>query len=337
MHSDKQLGVPEVPEVMRAMSLKDKEFDFLVECIEKAGDQYIKKLDIPFLQQVVKDLVYEEAVTTASLLEIYARLSSEPLTDKTLNARVKKLMEYLEEQQSALSALMPQFELTHYLKIEKMSGGGHAKMNRYELIRIAPSADSIGTLVSVTKPESSHVIRYSLNQLTKTPWWLRHLSSEFNHRTTRLSYLAAAMFIGYGLPVICILLMIFKVLTISQGAFLVLVSTLLSQKLVKVIDLIQHKIVELDFSELSLFALSVVTENSRGLCIEKAERRLVTGVIRADCPVCLQKYGIKNSVIVERKYAGFGPFIGKCLQNPQEHRFSFDKDLMVGERVGLDT
>jgi len=334
MLSDNQLGVPELPEVTHSMSLKDREFEFLVECIEKAGDQYIKKLDIPFLQQVVHGLVYEEAVTTASLLEIYARLSSEPLTDKTLNARVKRLMEYLEEQQSSLSALMPQFELSNYPKIEKMSGGGQSKMNRYELIRVAPSADSISTLVCVRKPESTHVIQYSLNQLTKTPWWLRHLSREFDSRTIRLSYLAAAMFVGYCLPVICILLMILKVLSISEGALLVFVSTLLSLKLVKVIDLIQHKIVELDFSDLSLFALSVVTENSRGLSIEKSERRLVTGVIRADCPVCLQKYGIKNSVIVERKYNVFGPFIGKCLQNPQQHRFSFDKDLMVGEARG---
>lgn len=336
MLSDKQLGVPELPEVAVRMSLNNKRYEFAFECIEKAGEGYLKKLDKPFHVQVMKWLIFKGQVTTADLSEIYKDFSSEPLSDKALNARVKKLIEYLEDQQTLLSAIVPQYGLTKYLKIQKLQGGGFAKMNTYELVEVDPLDDTISTLVPEAKPVSTNCVQYRLNQLTKTPWWLRHLTREFNNRTIRLGYLAAAAFVVYGLPVLCFLLILIKMLSISEGALLVFVSALLSRKLVKVIDLMQHKIAELDFSDISLFALSVVTENSRGLSIEKVERRLVTGVIRADCPVCLQKYGVKNSVIVERKYTVVGPFIGKCLQNQQEHRFSFDKDLMGGERLGLD-
>lgn len=336
MLSDKQLGVPELPEVMQSMSLKDREFEFLVKCIENTEGGYLPSSEIPFYIQVVSELIEKGQLTTADLIELEERCSGKHIDSRALRDRMKKFCNYLVQEQSSLSGLMADFGLTKYPMIEIVNGGGNGKMNRYELNRADPAENRINTLASKSKVENAHSVQYRLNQLTKTPWWLRHLTREFNNRTIRLGYLAAAAFVVYGLPVLCFLLILIKMLSISEGALLVFVSALLSRKLVKVIDLMQHKIAELDFSDISLFALSVVTENSRGLSIEKVERRLVTGVIRADCPVCLQKYGVKNSVMVERKYTVFGPFIGKCLQNQQEHRFSFDKDLMVGERLGLD-
>jgi hypothetical protein len=316
---------------MNDIPLKDREFKFLVECIERAAGGYLPSSEIPFYTQVVSELIDKGQLTTADLTELEVKCGGKTIESRAIRDRMTKFSKYLVQERTSLSGLMAHFELTRYPMIEKVTGGGHAKMNRYELNRVAPAEDTINTLINFSKPASKHEVQYSLRQLTKTPWWLHHLAREFNNRTTRLVYLAAAAFVVYGLPMICFLLIMLKVFSILEGVLFAFASTLLSQKLKKVIDLLLHKIAELDFSDMSLFALSVVTENSRGLSIEKAERRIVAGVIRADCPVCLQKYGIKNSVIVERKHAVFGSFIGKCLQNPQEHRFSFDKDLMVGE------
>ena len=73
MLSDKQLGVPELPEVMQSMSLKDREFEFLNKCIENAEGGYLPSSEIPFYIQVVSELSEKGQLTTADLIDLEER------------------------------------------------------------------------------------------------------------------------------------------------------------------------------------------------------------------------------------------------------------------------
>jgi hypothetical protein len=56
-------------------------------------------------------------------------------------------------------------------------------------------------------------------------------------------------------------------------------------------------------------------------------------IVDGTCPVCLNQYSLKNSVQLENHSLFNRRIIGKCLNNPREHKYSFDKDLMTGQRL----
>ncbi len=63
------------------------------------------------------------------------------------------------------------------------------------------------------------------------------------------------------------------------------------------------------------------------------EREILSVVVDGTCPICFHKYNLKNSVQLESQSLFNRRIIGKCLNNPKEHRFTFDKDLMTGNQL----
>jgi len=67
----------------------------------------------------------------------------------------------------------------------------------------------------------------------------------------------------------------------------------------------------------------------------KAERKLSVVTVSADCPVCKAQYDLEGTVLLEQRGIRRSRIIGVCANNPMMHQFSFDKDLMAGERLNV--
>ena len=63
------------------------------------------------------------------------------------------------------------------------------------------------------------------------------------------------------------------------------------------------------------------------------DREIMSVIVDGTCPVCCSQYNLKNSVQLEHHSLLDRRIIGKCLNNPREHKYSFDKDLMTGQRI----
>lgn len=148
-----------------------------------------------------------------------------------------------------------------------------------------------------------------------------------------MAYLCFSLLAKFIAPVVAVVLVAFKLVSFGYGLVGLAAFMWLTRPLTVIADLLIHKIAEVDVSKLSAVALSVICKSSQSGLIVDAKRQLVTAEIRATCPICRYKYGVTDSICIERKYMIFGPFIGRCLQNPQEHKYSFDKDLLSGKRL----
>ncbi len=63
------------------------------------------------------------------------------------------------------------------------------------------------------------------------------------------------------------------------------------------------------------------------------DREILSVIVDGTCPVCRNQYNLKNSVQLEHHSLFNRRIIGKCLNNPREHQFTFDKDLMQGYKI----
>lgn len=61
---------------------------------------------------------------------------------------------------------------------------------------------------------------------------------------------------------------------------------------------------------------------------------MVVYEVKATCPTCEKIYGFVDSVYLEKvKKNKRNRVIGICMNNPLEHRYSFDKDTLIGQKL----
>ena len=312
--------------------MTDKVFMFFVECFETLANGAIRRNQVEFFKQVALKLSEQEYVDSAELVAIARSVEGKDFEEKTLCQRLDKLIVLLQEHKPTLSGLLAEHGLNHFPMIEKVPGGGNGQRNRFVLVLDEPPGDSISVLAQTTSVDVPQVVFYKLDHLSSTPWWLRHIAKHFANSQIRKTYVVLFLSQIIILPTLVLLLMLFKLVSFSTAVFVLVVIEILCWPLVQIGKLLVSKFVEIGWGDMSTFALSVITENSKGTSIDNAHRQLVTGVIRADCPICMQRYSVHSSIMVERRFYIVGRYVGRCIQNPT-HIYSFDKDLMNGQRL----
>ncbi|MFD2231349.1 hypothetical protein [Alkalimarinus sediminis] len=236
-------------------------------------------------------------------------------------------------------------ELQHYPLIERIGKGNEPLRYRLvgdndkETISGEPfSADLVpdsiaSNTVSAQATDNTDVI-YQVSELESPPYWYFWIKPFFNSRYRRLALLFfCIIFIGV-VPIVVGLAIssLFQPIGYTLAASLVAgaLMSFIVFPLKKTYDVIDKKLCLLD----SIKSKVLVSQPTPNQDAYTATRDVLAFHIEANCPVCISKYGLKNSITLEKKRVqGRKRVIGICNNNPVEHRFTFDKDNLTGVRL----
>jgi hypothetical protein len=353
-------SIPEFPEWETeemmdtvVVSVAEKRLLFLGHCLEILEDDlYGKNEDKKeFCRRCLGKLAASEKLHSKELRDCDINKDEDQKRgDKTYRAWLNDLAIAIDENRYRLEADLDDYDLKTFPKIERFTGGG--KNNEgYFFIDVANAAVVDTQLTAQTFDDSAlpqratlddqhqyDSIRYSTEKISRPPWYLKLAALSFRTKTSRGIMLLSLLFILFlFLPVLTILLVIIYPLMPSMVALiglLILIYLLIASPAFKIIRLVMQKIVVVNSIRLPLSSVCI-SEITKVLPEDgtATERHLSVVTVSADCPICDHKYGLKKSVLLEQEGVFGKRIIGECLNNPIMHRFTFDKDLMAGDRI----
>ena len=181
-------------------------------------------------------------------------------------------------------------------------------------------------------------IRYNTEKISRAPWYLRVANPLFKTQKTRRIFAMSAVFCVFlFLPFAIGYIYFFHKedpLQAALFALLLIADLFFWSPTLKIFRLAIRKIAIVDSIKLPLSSVCI-SEITRVAAndLSAIERRLSVVTVSANCPICKKRYGLESSVLLEEKGLLNNQIIGVCHNNPMMHRYSFDKDLMAGERL----
>jgi hypothetical protein len=334
-------------------SVAEKRLLFLGHCLEILEDDLFGKNEDKkeFCRRCLGQLAASEKLHSKALRDCDINKDEDQKRgDKTYRAWLNDLAMAIDENRYRLEADLGDFDLKTFPKIERFTGGGKNNES-YFFIDVANEA-VVDTHLTAQKLNNNalpqratgdeqgqyNAIRYSTEKIGRPPWYLKLAAMTFKTKKSRGIMLLSLLFMQFlVLPVLTILLVINYPLMPGMMALislLILMHLFVASPALKILRLVMRKIVVVDSIRLpwSSVCIAEITKVSAedGTAIE---RHLSVVTVSADCPICDHKYGLKKSVHLEQDGILGKRIIGECLNNPIMHRFTFDKDLMAGDRI----
>jgi hypothetical protein len=335
-----------------AAPARECQIHFLQQCLDQLDEEVCKKHPDrkAFIHACLGYFHQNDRLDSEALLDIGEQHTK--VGEKTLRNYIKAFIKALEEHEHRLHRDLSGFDLTRFPFLVEHAGGGKGVRSFYEIDLRGPDGE---LSEEPERPEpgpqaprppdngfAGDRVTYRTEQLKRAPWYLR-LGNIFLRTIKRrvwfgglallLVYVALPLSIG-GLYVLNpseqYLVWLFAILL--GGYFFI------SGPTGKLLKLITRKIVVVDDirTPLSAVCISEIAKlPADGEAPNRTVRRLSVVTVSADCPICSRVHGLKQSVQLEQRVLIGGPIIGVCINNPMMHRYSFDKDLMAGERLPL--
>jgi len=236
-------------------------------------------------------------------------------------------------------------ELQHYPLIERIGRGNEALCFRIvgENEREQKSLDDISTDTVKSLPISTevlgatlstHDVIYTASKLENPPYWFTWIRPFFGSWHRRFTLLLICVFCMAVIPVIVgigISLVSHNFGYVLVASFIagVLMSLVISP-LQKTYEVIDKKICLLD----SIKSKLLISEPKPNQYAKSAVRDVFAYHVEANCPICVSKYHLRNSIQLEKKRIHkIKRVVGICNNNPVEHRFTFDKDTLKGVSI----
>ncbi|NTS78702.1 hypothetical protein HR060_17810 [Catenovulum sp. SM1970] len=324
-------------EQKQALSIAQKQNLYLLDCLDflKDADETFK--NSAFHEFAIQLLTTGQKITSKQLINDELGIND----PRAVSRYMKRFITKLEENKALLwQSISPQKEhlLNRFPMIKVEQGGGNGIPNKYF---IEPE-DIISKTQEVPLHEKNEVINpiyisYKAEKLKRTPWYIRVCSPFFEKYRSRLAFMLPLLLIAFLSPLALIALFTKGLI----GMELLIIASVIESYILfipakKLSFLVKNKAVLIDEhigQPLSAICLSEITK-IHSSDNKDIERKLTTLVIKGRCPICYSHYGYDNSVILEYDRIFFPKrVIGKCLHNPIEHQFSFDKDLMSGKKL----
>jgi|GEM_PF-2358481 len=331
-------------------STSERRIEFLRHCLEQLDEQVCKARDDrrDFLGACLHYLQDNEKLTSEALSELGAKHTA--VQEKALRNWIKAFRDALEEQKHRLSLDLHEYELTKFPRLVEHTGGGSGVRTYYQIDVDAEVESEAYTVheaqmplsppITETRAHSDGLITYHTEQLKRAPWYLRLGNVCLRSLKSRIIFFLLALLIVYlALPVPLVTLYLLnpsETYLVAIFAVLLAIYLIISGPTTKLIKLIHRKIVVIDDirSPLSAVCISEIAKlPAEGEAANRVLRRLSVVVVSADCPICSRIHGLRKSVYLEQHILFGGPILGICSNNPMMHRYSFDKDLMTGERL----
>lgn len=262
-------------------------------------------------------------------------------TDKTYRQWFHALAAAIEANQNRLQNQLSGAGLSRFPKLEYVPGvkGRPA----YFHLTPSPSEDAApftanGQKTSADAEADYSTIRYKTEKISRPPWYLKATNSLFKSQKTRVAAtLALLAGVFLVLPIAIASIYLYQPnnpLLVGLFAILLTADLFLIQPTLRILRLNTRKITLVDSLTLPLSSVCI-SEISGAVTTKPAQvgRRLSVVTVAADCPICSTVYGLQNSVLLEQRGLFHHRIIGVCSNNPMMHRFTFDKDLMAGERL----
>lgn len=325
-------------------SVKERQGSFLGHCFEILEENLCGKNreKNAFYMNCISHLSCHDSLTTTQIRECDENADEDgKKDDKTYRKWLQNLIDEIELNRSRLQSDLPEHDLTNFPKIEYVQG----VKGREAYFFVATGASTAAESVVVVGDEPAgdvnfdhSTIRYKTEKISRPPWYLRVANPLFRTRKTRgLFALSALVGVFLILPLAIGYIYLFHPndpLMVALFALLLSADLLLTSPALKFLRLITRKIAIVDSIRLPLSSVCVseitsVATNDRS----STERRLSVVTVSANCPICNEKYGLESSVLLEQKGLTNSRIIGVCSNNPMMHQYTFDKDLMTGERL----
>ena len=236
------------------------------------------------------------------------------------------------------------FGLTRLPVIDYVKGGGAGKESYFQIN--VEESNSLNTApvdegeASTTPEEMTNTVRYAIEKIRRPPWYINLMEPAFKTSNRRRNIaLLILMTVFLLLPLSVAYLVVVQPSGIMMLALFTIIFSLelyLTPKATVILRLLRSKIALIDSIGLPLSSVCL-SEVSKvpdpGSPSIYVERRLTVMVVSADCPICNKLYGLEKSVMLEQKGFFNIRIIGECWNNPMMHRFTFDKDLMTGNKI----
>jgi hypothetical protein len=341
-------------------NLRARQARFLGYCLEVLEEGLCgNKQELPeFYRRCISYLGNNEQLPSSKLAACDAGTHVDrQVIDKTYRRRLQKLAEAIEANRNRFQSSLLDYDLRCFPTIRQAQGGG-AKNESYFYIDIDKQADEVAqshnedtssttyedNLEDQQSAMARDSIRYITEKIRRAPWYLRIISPLFRTQESRakygLGFLAFLLIVGFILPAVAVYFFHVDPSNPLYSFILALwfaATLLLSSPSIIIMNLLFGKIalVETLGIPFSSVCISEITNISTAGPLA-TERQLTVLTVSADCPICDAQYGLKKSIMLELKGFFFGVIVGKCINNPNMHCFSFDKDLMTGDRIRMD-
>lgn len=317
--------------------MKNKKIQFLEYCLDFLEEYIRSEEQRLFFAECIFFLENHEQLPKNKL----PGLTSTEKDLKTYDNWLKWLIKEIEKYKTKLWVNREQDlkELTRFpALIRKSSAGGSGNETYFYIDYI--SIDDIAETPTDSEAEAPielTKVNYQISKLKRTPWYLKQGNRFFNKTKSRQALtllLLLWMIIG---PSIIIYSLFYSHTHMIQWTGIVLFTGFLLSftSITNLIKLATRKIVLLDHILLpvSSVCISEVIPSKDYKKFSDINRELTSSIITGTCPICSQVHGIEKTVILEKASIFNSRIVGKCLNNPQEHVYTFDKDLMSGNKI----
>lgn len=312
--------------------MENKKISYLSNAVEFLEDE-INNQDVEaFYRACITHLSKNERLEKPQLRNFY---SGKEKSEKTYGNYMDKLIHLLEKFKEEIQSRNAELALTKRPIIKTHVGGGSGNPTYYYIdFEDWETPPSFNRNTGLQKTESiSHDIIYRTKTLKRTPWYLKLAAKFFAKTRQRQAFLLAVLIYFIAAPIALGFFM--QLIPLTYWGLLVLGYFLLFNPVWNVIKLATQKIalIENVFQPIGAVCISKVKNLKDSDSFLDIEREILSVVVDGTCPICNHKYNLKNSVQLESQSLFNRRIIGKCLNNPKEHRFTFDKDLMNGEKL----
>ncbi|WP_305857240.1 hypothetical protein [Balneatrix alpica] len=325
-----------------AQSTKERQGSFLGHCFEVLQEQLCgnNREKIAFYMNCIAHLTRHDSLTTTQIRECDKSADEEgKKADKTYRQWLHDFRNSIESNQNRLQSELTQYGLTHFPTISYVSGVKGSEAYFFVSKVTSNTAEVFTSDGSADGADSDYsTIRYKTEKIRRPPWYLKVAAPLFKTQATRVIFALSALIGVFLILPLTIGYIYFSPpndpILVALFALLLAASLTLTSPTIKILRLITRKITIVDSLRLPLSSVCIseitrVTANDPST----AERRLSVVTVSANCPICNAMYGLESSVLLEQKGLANSRIIGVCYNNPMMHRYTFDKDLMTGERL----
>ncbi|BDY03353.1 hypothetical protein [Ferrimonas sp. YFM] len=321
--------------------MNPQQLNFLSNSIEFLKQDLGRDEQILFLENCLKRLQETESLKRSELPELAALGNARD--PKTHDKWLTKLCDLLQQNQQRLWEKHGEDLQRFPMLVRRCSEGGAGNETYFELEPIDPSTEP--TIQNLNSNQNNNpqltAIKYEAVRLKRTPWYLKLCNPLFESRRTRVWLLACLLISFWITPLVIsawlvsvqlyghLLYPTFLWATITLSYCLVWrpIKNLLAVALRKV-TLLEHVM-----SPYGSICISEVKKTNQCIDSKYVKRELTSFDLTANCPICHRTHKITKSISLEKQSLFNSRLIGVCVNNPLEHRFSFDKDTMEGCKI----
>ena len=317
--------------------MKDKQISFLKDALDFLDDFMRSEEERLFFVACLSHLSDNEQLLRKHLSEVAN--TSNPKDPKTYVNWLDWLINQINENKKLIWESREIKELTLFPMLKKRSGrGGSGNETVFYIEPVGLDANNSKSNNADTSASSTidfSTVYYKTKKLKRTPWYLTFCSHFFEKTRKRqlLTIILLAYFIA--MPISLYFIISKQIFSIYAWLPLLIIYYVTLGPVINILKVTTRKMTLLEHisQPMSSICLSQITSTPETKKITDVSRRLVSVQIEGKCPICSSVHGIENSVILEKQSLFKSRIIGRCLNNPQEHFFSFDKDLMSGTRL----